>query len=137
MTKLFRSFCRSAQRSSHERSSKVKFCLFQHVFYKSAKNLGTRRATASRNSAFYSSFNPRPTGGGAFRPYSRFYEYLPDAKLAALFRSSILHPVCKSKIRIYHRLAASDVRVTSCPGDFDAKKVYKNRCPGPRFIVIS
>ena len=43
-----------------------------------------------------------------------------NTKLAVPFKQS--HHMCEKIFRTYHRLAANDVRVTSCPGDFDAKE---------------
>ena len=68
--------------------------------------------------------NPRPTEGPFLAPY-RYLDVCQTngatkAKLAVPFGLSILRPMCKRNCS-YHRLAASDVRVTSCPGDFDAK----------------
>ena len=72
-------------------------------------------------------------GGGLFSPLPFFLDIWQTngaikAKLTVPFEPSILHPMCQQKIRTYHKLAANDVRVTSCPC-----LVYKNRSPRLNF----
>ena len=43
------------------------------------------------------------------------------AKLSLTFSTSLVHPVVKSKLRIYHTLVGNDVRVMSWSADFIAK----------------
>ena len=63
--------------------------------------------------------------GGGYQDPLAFFQYLPNEdinkKLSVPFGASLLHVIRERKFRTYNRLAGNDVRVASCPDDFDAK----------------